>query len=292
MRLVNNTDVYATVFGEEEAIRILARSGFDAIDWSYFNMLRDDNPWCQADFRERAQKMKAIGEECGIGFSQAHAPFPSSKGEEPFDTVITQRIINSMEASAIMGIDYIIVHPKQHLPYAKNKKLLFDMNVEMYKSLVPYCEKFGIHVCVENMWQYDHNRSVIVDSICAQPEEFCAMIDAVNSPWIVGCLDIGHAALVGLDPADMIRALGKDRLKCLHVHDVDYHKDNHTLPFLEKLDWESITEALADIDYRGDFTFEAASFPNCFPAELREDACKFMERTGRYLISRIDAYRK
>ena len=291
MRLVNNTDAYAAAFGEEEAIRILARTGFDAIDWSFFEMTQDDNPWCQPDFRDRARKMKAIAEECGIGFSQAHAPFATSKGEEPFDTLRMQRILDSIEASAIMGIRNIIVHPKQHLPYAKNKNLLFDMNVEMYKSLVPVCEKFGIHVCVENMWQFDNNRQVIIDSVCAQPEEFCAMIDAVDSPWIVGCLDIGHAALVGVDPADIIRALGKDRLKCLHVHDVDYRRDCHTLPFLEKLDWESITQALADIDYQEDFTYECASFPFRFPAELREDACKFMERTGRYLISRIDAKR-
>lgn len=291
MRLVNNTGTLAKYYGEEDSIRILAKAGFDAIDWSYFTMLKDEDPWCQEDYLERARKMKAIGDECGVGFSQAHAPFPSSKGEEPFDTVIMERIVKSIEASAVMGIDYIIVHPKQHLPYYKNKKELFDMNVEMYKSLVPMCEKLGIHVCVENMWQFDHKRGIIVDSVCAQPEEFCAMIDAVNSPWIVACLDIGHAALVGVDPADLIRALGKDRLKCLHVHDVDYHKDSHTLPFIESLDWESITAALAEIDYRGDFTYEAGNFNNCFPKEMQDDVCKFMERTGRYLISRIDAHR-
>lgn len=234
--------------------------------------------------------MKEIAQTCGIGFSQAHAPFHTSRGTEPYDTVMMQRIIDSMEAAAIMGVDYIIVHPKQHLPYAKNQSTLFEMNVEMYKSLIPYCEKFQIHVCVENMWQFDEKRGIIIDSVASQPEEFCAIVDAVNSPWIVACLDIGHAALVGVDPADLIRALGP-RLKCLHVHDVDYRRDCHTLPFLEKLDWESITAALAEIGYEGDFTFECATFPHRFPRELREDACVLMEKTGRYLMHRIQEQR-
>ena len=278
-------------FSEEDAIQILAKSGFDAIDWSFFRMKNPDDVWNQENWRERAQKMKALAAQCGIGFSQAHAPYPTNKGEEPFDTIQMDRILRAMEAAAIMGVQYIVVHPKQHLDYAKNKRQLFEENVTMYKSLIPYCQQFGIHVCAENMWQYDAKRGIIIDSVCSQPEEFCAMIDAVNSPWIVACLDIGHTGLVGQDPAEFIRALGNRRLKALHVHDVDLLHDNHTLPFLQKLDWESVTKALADIDYQGDFTFEAENFTRGFPSKLQEDACKFMERTERYLISRIEANR-
>lgn len=71
------------------------------------------------------------------------------------------------------------------------------MNVEFYRTLIPDCERLNIRVCAENMWQWDDKREIIVDSICAQPEEFCALLDAIDSPWIVGCLDIGHSALVG-----------------------------------------------------------------------------------------------
>lgn len=291
MRLVTQTDVLARMFGEEQSIRILANSGFDAIDWSFFAMLQDDNPWCQPDWRERALKMKAVAEECGIGFSQAHAPFPSSKGEEPFDTVVMERILRSMEIASIMGVRNIVVHPRQHLPYVKYRQQLFEENVAFYKSLIPHCARLNIHVCAENMWQFDRNRNIIVDSVCARPEEFCAMIDAVDSPWIVACLDLGHAALTGQDPADMIRALGHDRLQALHVHDVDHLHDCHTLPFTRNLDWESIAAALGEIDFQGDFTFEADNFLAPFPRELQQEASAFMAKTGRYLINRVEAHR-
>lgn len=285
MRLVTTSDSLAETFGDLEAVRILARNGFDAIDWSFFSIERQIG-WQGGGWRDHAAEIRRTAEECGIGFGQSHAPFPSSVGNEEKDKQILTTILKSMEAAALLGCHSIIVHPRQHLPYAKNKKQLFRENVAFYTDLIPYCKQFGIHVCVENMWQYDEKRHIIVDSVCAQPEEFCAMIDEINSPWITACLDIGHTALVGVDPADAIRALGHDRLKALHVHDVDYLHDCHTLPFNRNLDWDAITVALAEIHYDGDFTFEADAFLEQFPRELRKDASVLMARTGRYLVEK------
>lgn len=292
MRLVTQTECPAKRFGDEECVRILAKAGFDAVDWSFFEMLNDDCHWCGDGWEEHAKRLKAVGDECGIGFAQAHAPFPSSKGEEPFDSVIRERILRAMRAAAIMGVEKIVVHPLQHLTYAQNRRELYDMNIRFYRSLVPYCEEYGIRVCVENMWQYDQRRRYIVDSVCAQPDEFCSMLDDIGSEWIVGCLDIGHSALVGIEPADFIRAMGSKRLRALHVHDVNYVRDCHTMPFVEKLDWESIAAALGEIGYEGDFTFEADNFLYPFPKELEPDASALMAKVGRYLISRIEAHRE
>lgn len=290
MRLVTQTESLSPTFGDEQAVRMLAKSGFDAIDWSFFYMADDENVWNTDGWREHALHLRAVAEECGIGFSQAHAPFPTSRGEEPFDTVIRQKILRAMEAAAVLGVQNIVVHPRHHIPYAKNKAQLFEENVALYRGLIPYCEQFGIRVCCENMWQYDNNRRIIIDSACSQPEEFCAMLDTIDSPWIVGCLDIGHCALVGVDPADFIRALGNKRLQALHVHDVDHLHDCHTLPYIQKLDWNGITAALAEIGYDGDFTFEADQFLEAFPPELRQDASILMERTGRHLIRMIRSH--
>ena len=289
MRLATTTEKLAEAFGDEECVRILAEAGFDSIDWGFFEMAAGKGVWCTEEWREHALRLRELGAECGIGFSQAHAPFPSSQGDEAADKVIRERILRSMEAASILGIGKIVVHPIQHLNYAKDKKKLWEMNLEFYRSLIPYCEEYGIRVCAENMWQYDNRRRYIVDSVCSQPEEFCGLLDALDSPWITGCLDLGHCALVGVEPQDFIRAMGKHRLTALHVHDVDYLSDCHTMPFLKSLNWEAVTEALAQIGYEGDFTFEADSFYEGFPDALKRDACRLMERTGRYLIGRIRA---
>ena len=289
MKLVTQSEVLARVFGGEECIRILKRLGFDAVDWSFFGMEEGEGIWCEDGWREYALRLKETGAECGLGFAQAHAPFPTALGKEPYDTEIRKWIIRSMEAASLMGVRDIVVHPIQHLDYMKNKELLFEESVEFYRSLLPYCEEFHIRVCAENMWQYDDRRKYIVDSVCACPEEFNRMLDELGSPWIVGCLDLGHCALVGREPADFIREMGKERLQALHVHDVDYLSDCHTMPFMESLNWNSITCALAEIGFEGNLTFEADNFLKKFPKELLPEASRLMAKTGRYLIQCFEA---
>jgi len=288
MKLSTQNHLTSLAFGHEESVRLLARAGFDAVDLSLFEMWRADDVWRQDDWRERAAALKKAAEECGVTFNQAHAPFPSSKDEEGFDEHAYQLILRAMEISSLVGVKGIVVHPRQQLPWAKNKEQLYRENLEFYRSLIPYCEKWNIVVYAENMWQRDKNRGYIVDSVCSQPEEFCRLLDELDSPWIKGCLDLGHCVLVGLDPADFIRAMGKDRLRALHVHDVEYTQDTHTMPYLRKQNWETITEALAEIGYEGDFTFEADSVYHGFPKELYEDMAVLLCKVGRNLISRIE----
>ncbi len=289
MRLVTQTDVMARTFGDEEAVRLLAKAGYDGIDWSFFPMNRGECIWNTDAWEQHARDLKAIADDCGVVITQAHAPFPSSKGEEPYDAEILEAIKRSMHASAIMGVEHIIVHPRQHLPYEANKEQLWQENLEFYRSLLPYCEEWGIRICTENMWKRDPKRGYIIPSMCSLPETFNAMIDEVNSPWLVGCLDLGHCGLVGIEPQDFIRAMGAKRLRALHVHDVDYLRDCHTMPFIHNLEWEPITQALADIGYEGDFTLEADNFFNAFPDEMKLEASTFMAKTARYLMGRIEA---
>lgn len=289
MKLSTQTHLMAETFGAEGAIRYLAKAGYDCIDWSFFEMTEGKGLFMKSNYKTTARKLRALADECGIEVNQAHAPFPSSRGEEPFDTQITERIIRSMEVASILGAKQIIVHPKQHFDYVTNKQKMWDLNVEWYRSLIPFCEAYQIRVCVENMWQFDDHRKVIADSFCSQPEEFAAFLDTVDSPWIVGCLDIGHCALVGVDPAHFIVSLGRTRLQALHVHDVDYVKDRHTLPYTESLDWTAIIKALVKIGYEGEFTFEADQFLAKLPVPLRLDACFYMQKVGRYLAGELQS---
>ena len=291
MKLCTQTHAMVDSFGPEEGLRLLAEAGYDAIDWSFFEMVDGRGPWLKEDWKERAISLRALADQLGVEIHQAHAPFPSSKGSEPFDTEIRRRIIRSMEVAHILGVEHIIVHPLQHLTYHTHAKELFDMNVAFYRSLIPECERLQIKVCAENMWQRDEKRKYIVDSVCSQPAEFNALLDTVDSPWITGCLDLGHTALVGTEPQDFIRAMGRKRLQALHVHDVDYLRDCHTMPFMQKLNWAEICKALGEIDYEGYLTFEADNFLFSLPKELQLDGAKLMVQVGRYLIRQIDAAR-
>lgn len=291
MKLVINTepltDRAKDRFSFPEAVKMIAKAGFDGIDCSFFDMKHEESVWNGAGWRGFAQEMRRLSDDLGVSFRQAHAPFPSAKGEEAYDTVVFDRIVRSMEAAAILGVENIVVHPVHYGSYPHTRQLQYQRSLDFYGRLIPYCQAFGIRVCTENMWSRDPAK-IIRDSLLSRPEEFCALVDELNSPWIGACMDIGHAALVGQDPANMIRQMGS-RITCLHVHDVDYREDKHTLPFTQALDWEEIAKALGEIGYRGDFTYEAEQFLLKMPAALAFDGLKLMAAVGRYLIGRIEA---
>jgi len=87
----------------------------------------------------------------------------------------------------------------------------------------------------------------------------------------------------------MLRTLGHENVGCLHVHDNDYLEDRHCPPYFFDLDWEEITQALAEIDYKGDLTFESDDFLVNFPEEVFPAAYKLLHDIGRSLIKKIES---
>jgi hypothetical protein len=86
-------------------------------------------------------------------------------------------------------------------------------------------------------------------------------------------------------------AVGGKRVHALHVHDVDYINDCHTLPGAQKLDFDAVAKALADIDYDGELTLEADNFLRGFGVEFFPQAAKFMADRARFIADKVDAYR-
>ncbi len=280
-------------FGDEEAIRRLARAGFDALD---FTLCDDESPLWRDGYREYAMHLKKTATDSEVTFNQTHCPYVFKWDENwrdrstwtNFETFIFPRHVRALEISALLGVENAVVHPLHHMPYQGNEQYVHDINIDFYRSLLPYAKKWGVNIAIENMWQRDPKRRFISYSAVSKAKELAALVDELADPHIAACLDLGHSAIVGEEPQDAIRILGKERLKALHVHDVDYIADLHTLPFLGKLDWVEITKALHDIEYEGDFTFETDAFFRGYTDDTVDMACRYMVETGRTLIRMIE----
>lgn len=289
MLLSFNTSVICDAgYSIEEAIVMIKMAGFDAVDFSFWNYKKDLNSdEAKKDFLE----FKMIADENNIVFNQAHAPFPSRVIDDNESEKIFKKIVGAIKCAAILGAKNIVVHPIQHLKYAQegNPEKLFEMNMEFYKALEPYCKEYNINVALENMWQGNGGKHItkIFPSTCGKPKEFIEYLDTLNSECFVACLDIGHALLVSEDPYDFIKELGNERLKALHIHDVDGIFDSHTLPYYGVGKWDRVAKALSDINYEGDFTFEADNFLSPLPTQLYLDGLKFMEKVGRHIMGMI-----
>ena len=287
MILSTQTDYLGRKFGEERAIDIIADAGFDALDLTLFGMKEDSSVFCGDGYKEYAEKLKAKAQSRGLFFNQAHAPFPCSKLDDAYNEMIFERLKRSIEIAGIVGAKCIVVHPKHHLLYIENAEKLKDMNMDFYRSLAPYAKAASVKIALENMWQRNQETKQIVVSACSRTKEFADWLDTLNDDCFTACLDLGHCGLYGFDAAEMIKGLG-DRLGALHVHDNDYQGDLHTAPYLGRMHWDTICDALAKIGYKGDLTLEADNFFNPFGEDLSPDATKFLHAIGRNLIKRID----
>ncbi len=292
MLLSTQTDNLFRRFGPDEGIRLFAEAGYDAIDYSMFEMTSDDCPLNTTDPEKFGLELRRKAEAAGLRFNQAHAPFPCWRnGDEAYNAKMPARVAQSIRIAGVLGAKAIVVHPIAYVKQGEEQK---KVNFEFYRSLEPVALEYGIKIALENMWGYDGRRNYIIPNVCSFGADLADYYDGLNNPAAYTvCLDLGHCGLVGEEPDDAIRALGKDRLGALHVHDNTYKADNHTVPYDYgmKMNWDAITKALGEIDYQGDFTFEADAFLGRFDADTVPEAVKFMAGIGRRLMAKIDAAR-
>ncbi len=288
MYISTSTEPLFNLFGYKKALNMLKDAGFTAFDLT----LCGSSPFPCApfdgdDYAEVAREVRAYADSIGFPCNQAHAVFGSHYGAAKPGTDIFEGTVRSMEIASIVGAKAIVVHPMQYLYYMSNAEFLKEENLRFYNDLLPYAEKFGIIMLTENMWQNNPNNGCIIQSTCAEAKEFCEYVDMINSPYLKACLDIGHTDLTGESVANMIKTLGKDRLFGLHIHDVDGHRDNHTLPYTRHVNFAEMIDSLAEIGYEGDVTFEAMGFVMPFPEALFPSAFRLMADVGHYFADEI-----
>lgn len=247
----------AKVIGEEKAVELIAKAGFDAWDFSMFDMckydwgnqclLENDHPLSGDNYIAFARRLKQIGLDNGIVCNQSHAPFPTCCAE------IRSYYKRAIECTAEAGGKICIIHPDN------NKSA--EENAEMYFELLPFAKSCGVKIATENMWNWNDEKDEAAPAACSDPASFNAHLDAVNDDFFVACLDIGHAEMRGLgtSAAEMIKALGP-RLQALHIHDNDLWHDSHQIPMSMGIDFEVVVKALKEIDYKGYLTLECDTY--------------------------------
>ena len=287
MKIASQTEYASARVGDCEAVRMICEAGFDAIDFSMFHMKHDDCPLNSDAYVDIVKEIKAVADSYGKPFCQAHAPFPTMKdGDEEYNKNMMPKVKRAIEIAGMLGVENIVVHP---VFFAENK---FDKNMAMYNELLPVAEKAGVKIALENMFgKKDPATNKQTPNVCSLAPEFAEYYDALPKEHFTCCVDIGHCALVGSTPEEVLRGLGGDRVGCLHVHDNDTFDDWHFPPFTLDLDWKEIAKALADIDYKGYITLESDAILNDIPTELYPSMLRYMHDAARLVAKMVDDYK-
>jgi len=289
MLLSTSTGYIAEKHGIETALSLIKEAGFDAFDLSLRPLSGEGRPIAQDNYMEFAAQIKNIAERVGIICNQAHATFPPEKfGDEEYNKATFERIRREMEVAAFIGAPIIVVHATKPVPKGYD---VVEENLRFYGSLLPFAKKYGIKIGVENLFEWDELRERRKPCGIGTSEKLASFMEKLDSEYFTVCFDIGHAAINVENPEDAIRNL-KGKIGCLHIHDNDFVNDRHLVPYLGKVDWDEVLEALVEVGYKGDFTLESCTFEGSFPKELTLDALKFEVKISKYLMNKLEDYRK
>ncbi len=288
----------------DTSFAFIKECGFDAVDFNidilfparalargegdlrFFDMSIDE-------VVEYHRPVKEAADKHGISFAQMHAPFPLYfDGLTEVNEKLVESVVKCLAVCALFGCPALIVHPLSFPsePYEKE----VEVNLALYRSLIPAAKKYGVTVCLENMFYTYNDRRI--GASCASAEESVWYIDKLNEEAgeeIFGyCFDLGHANIVGENVKRFLNTLGH-RLTVLHVHDNDGAYDLHTLPYacLKKsgpvCNWDEFLEGLRDIGYEGPINFETFNALRVFPKEVWPETLKLISAIGRMFDARI-----
>ncbi len=294
--------------GDEKAIDMMKEAGFSGIDYSFCSMEDWEQVVDRPDSLQTADALRRRAEARGICFSQSHAPFRfrfgSAMDESEYEYY---RIVRSMEFASRLGAPMIVIHAI--LPTDDTD--FMDYNLRWYSSFLPYAEKYGIRIAVENLPGRFSAAEPPTRRVLGSPETFCEIQDRLDSPYITGCLDIGHANLTYGDVPSFIRQAA-GHIEYLHIHDNDGVRDMHQIPALSRyfgkdrdwaersanpdrpkpnaffaVPWDEVLAALRDIGYRGPLDLELLRFLCLFPTEQMPVTLQLIAETGQMMAKEL-----
>ena len=265
-----------------EIVKMLKEVGFTAYDASMFTGGVFDEILYAENWEEKAREFRAYADSLGIVCNQSHAPFATArKGDEEYNKQMLPKIKRAIEVSGILGAKICVVHPCNNYTAEENAKL--------YKNFEQTAKKAGVKIAVENMWNWKQGSPTATPAACSHHDDFKKHLELLNKDVFVACVDIGHAEMAGLNTSavEMIETLG-EWVQCLHLHDIDGVKDNHQVPFTQKVDFARIVDALKKINYQGDVTLEVAYAPLKTPKELQKPLAKYLAEIANYFKGELE----
>lgn len=267
---------YVSRFGDTNfCLDTIKKLGFDCADLTLYGCRQWSKllpEFLDKNYKENILKIKEHAKKIGFQILQAHAPFHVYKeGDDEYNKNMFFQLERSIEICGLLNIPKLVIHPWNDWTIEENKAF--------YEKLLPLAEKNNVIICSENMWNCTRVNGIFkaLPCACSLTENFKEQIDAVNSPYLKACVDVGHAQMfsyLGVKPETMIEEMG-NRVSCLHLHDNNSIEDEHKIPYTGDINWEHVIKSLRKINYKGDLIIET-----CLPEQYDtfEKSCEYWKK--------------
>lgn len=235
-----------------EALAEVTAANFEAIElWP---------PLCPLISDDMRRNARSALEAAKVQPTTMHAPLTPTVNLAAVDELERRLSVYEVAAwlapYANLGGDVVVIHPtgaafNDEASTAINVEAALDAARRSLDELYSIADRLGLRIACENLMERGTPRPL------CRVEQLRAFIDPY--PATVGiCLDTGHAAVNGLNPASEARAAG-ERLIATHLQDTDGLDDRHWAPGAGHINWDELVTTLRQIDYTGLWTFELSS---------------------------------
>lgn len=234
---------------EDERYKKMKEYGFHYADLLISGEL---NGKSEREYRDDILRHKELADAAGVKIWQVHGPwrYPPHDETEERRTERAEVMKRSLRFTGMIGCRYWVIHPL--MPFGTlddfDPELFWQINLDFFRALLPYAKENGVTICFENI--------PMTKLSISSPEKTLQFIRMINDEHFKLCLDTGHCAVLGVQPADAVRLAGSD-LAVMHVHDNNGTHDDHMVPFTGVIDWKAYCKALKEIGFDGVFSLEA-----------------------------------
>ena len=209
-----------------------------------------------------------------------------------------QDTIRCIDACGAWGIPNLVVH--SGYVAGLTSKETFAKNKEFFMPLLERAEKYGVNILVENFNRMSIDGLYWIDNA----PDLLGMIEYVDHPLFHAVWDVGHANMQAMPQDEALRMLGS-HVRALHIQDNMGDKDTHLVPFVGTVNMDEIMCGLADIGYKGYFTFEVGRFFTpaekkrqysrsrllaSAPIELRDAFERYLYELGKCILEKYNCF--
>ena len=268
-----STGALQRTYGTKEALRIASEIGADGVDFGLDLFLQNPRPYdvrnpesiyCKSDEEIIAffTEIREYADSLGLKICQTHGRFKGLLNDPAIDAITLENIKKDLLATSALGAPTCVIHTiaTPHIG-PQPDELMYQLNLDLFTSVIPYAKKYGIKVATETFGDAEQYKMCDffgnLDHFVKGFEDVCAVEDFKDHFTI--CVDTGHsnkAVLYGQpSSAEVIRRLGKN-ISVLHLNDNNKLKDQHKIPMTGDLDWKDIMDALEEVGYDGYYNME------------------------------------
>lgn len=277
-----------------EVITVLHEVGYDTFDLSLASL---EQPAFILKGEDWERKIDALGNtaaKLGVTFFQSHLPFVSECSlrnnpkfqESGYQELFFEYTHRAYCASSRLQIGWTVLHPLTFPEYNYESKASLEANHALYDRYVELGARLGVGTAIENMVPPWHRRMGM--TYCQHYEQLIELVDSFADPMVGICWDTGHANLAQLDQERALRAIG-GRLKVLHINDNHAQvRDEHLLPYMGDVDWDSFLRGLAAIGYDGALSYETGKTSCNAYGSLQLEYVKLAYQNGLFLLRKYE----